>query len=55
MGVFVVGLAGFGHQLTNALIDPSPGTLIGAALFVVVPLTLAVLINRRFRRLRPAE
>ena len=55
MGAFVVGLAGFGYQLTNALRDPSPGTLIGAALFVVVPLTLALLINRAFRRLRPAE
>src|SRR5688572_2159422 len=40
MGVFVVGLAGFGYQLTSTLIDPSPGTLVGAALFVVVPLTL---------------
>ena len=55
MGIFVVGLAGFGYQLTNALSNPSPGTLIGAALFVAVPLTLAVLINRVFRRLRPAE
>ena len=55
MGAFVVGLAGFGYQVTNALRDPSPGTLIGAALFVVVPLTLALLINRTFSRLRPAE
>jgi phospholipase D1/2 len=55
MGVFVVGLAGFGYQLTTALIDPSPETLVGAALFVAVPLTLAVLINRRFRRMRTAE
>jgi phospholipase D1/2 len=55
MGAFVVGLAGFGYQMTHALRDPSPGTLIGAALFVLVPLTLAVLINRTFSRLRPAE
>jgi phospholipase D1/2 len=55
MSAFVVGLAGFGYQVTNALRNPSPGTLIGAALFVVVPLTLAVLINRTFSRLRPAE
>ena len=55
MGAFVVGLAGFGYQLTQAFDDPSPQTLIGAALFVVVPLTLALLINHAFRRLRPAE
>jgi uncharacterized membrane protein YdjX (TVP38/TMEM64 family) len=55
MGAFVVGLAGFGYQVTHALRDPSLRTLIGAALFVVVPLTLALLINRRFSRLRPAE
>ena len=55
MGAFVVALAGFGYQLTKALRDPSPGTLIGAALFVGVPLTLALLINRALRRLRPAE
>ncbi len=55
MGAFVVALAGFGYQLTKALHDPSPGTWIGAALFVVVPLTLALLINRTFRRLRAAE
>lgn len=55
MGAFVVGLAGFGYQLTKAFDDPSPQTVIGAALFVVVPLTLALLINRAFRRLRPAE
>ena len=55
MGAFVVGLAGFGYQLTSALRDPSPATLIGAAVFVAVPLTLALLINRAFQRLRPAE
>jgi phospholipase D1/2 len=55
MGAFVVGLAGFGYQITNALRERSPGAWIGAALFVVVPLTLALLINRTFSRLRPAE
>jgi uncharacterized membrane protein YdjX (TVP38/TMEM64 family) len=56
MGAFVVGLAGFGYQATNALRDPSAETIAGAAMFVIVPLTLAVLINRAFRRrLRPAE
>jgi phospholipase D1/2 len=54
MGAFVIALAGFGYQLTNALHNPSPTTLIGAALFVSVPLTLAWLINRALRRERPA-
>lgn len=55
MGALVVGLAGFGYQLTRAWRDPSPDRLLGAALFVVVPLTLALAINYAFRRLRPAE
>ena len=50
MGAFVIALAGFGYQLTQALRDPSPATWIGAALFVGVPLTLAWLINRALRR-----
>ena len=49
MGAFVIALAGFGYQLTRALHNPSPTTLVGAALFVGVPLTLAWLINRAFR------
>lgn len=55
MGAIVIALAGFGYQLTKALQRPSPATLIGAALFVGVPLTLAWLINRSFRRGRRAE
>ena len=54
MGAFVIALAGFGYQLTNVLHHPSPATLIGAALFVAVPLTIAWLINRALRT-RPAE
>ena len=54
MGAFVVALAGFGYQLTKAISDPSPATLIGAALFVSVPLTLAWFINRALRRTRTA-
>ena len=49
MGAFVIALAGFGYQLTRALHNPSPTALIGAALFVGVPLTAAWLINRAFR------
>ena len=55
MSAFVVGLAGFGYQITDALRDPSAGALMRAAAFVAVPLTFAVLINRAFGRMRPAE
>jgi uncharacterized membrane protein YdjX (TVP38/TMEM64 family) len=55
MVAFVIGLAGFGYQLTSVLRDPSADALAGAALFVLVPLTLAVLINHALRRARPAE
>jgi uncharacterized membrane protein YdjX (TVP38/TMEM64 family) len=54
MGAFVIALAGFGYQLTQALHSPSPTTWSGAALFIGVPLTLAWLINRMLRRTRPA-
>jgi len=49
MGAFVIALAGFGYQLTKLLYSPSPSTLMAAALFVGVPLTLAWLINRALR------
>src|SRR6187399_2680561 len=55
MGAFVVGVAGFGYKLTDALRDPSLEALTGAAAFVAVPLTLAVLINRAFVQMRPVE
>ena len=55
MGAFVIALAGFGYQLTQALRNPSPGTALTAAVFVGVPLTLAWFINRTLRRGRPAE
>ena len=54
MGALVVALAGFGYQLTQAVLDPSPATVIGAVLIVSVPLTLAWFINRTLRRARPA-
>ncbi|HEY7474788.1 MAG TPA: VTT domain-containing protein [Vicinamibacterales bacterium] len=53
MGAFVVALAGFGSKALQALQRPSPGALIGAALFVALPLTAAWLINRALRT-RPA-
>ena len=55
MGVMVIALAGFGYQLTQALRNPSPATLGGAALFVGAPLTLAWYINRALRRARHAD
>lgn len=54
MGAFVVALAGFGYQITKAFHEPTPATLITAALFVGVPLTLAWFINRALRRTRTA-
>jgi uncharacterized membrane protein YdjX (TVP38/TMEM64 family) len=54
MTAIVVALAGFGYQFTELLRDPSPGTLAAAALFVLVPLTLALLINRALRPARVA-
>jgi phospholipase D1/2 len=54
MGAFVIGLAGFGYQITAALRDPAPRTLVAAAMFVLVPLTLALVINHAFRRARSA-
>jgi uncharacterized membrane protein YdjX (TVP38/TMEM64 family) len=54
MGAFVVALAGFGYQLPMLFQDPSAKTLIQAALFVVVPLTLAWFINRALRPARHA-
>jgi phospholipase D1/2 len=49
MGVFVVALAGFGYHLTTAIHNPSAANVMGALLFVSVPLTLAWLINRKLR------
>lgn len=49
MAALVVGLAGFGYQVTEAFRDPQPHTLINAALFVVVPLTMALVINHVLR------
>jgi uncharacterized membrane protein YdjX (TVP38/TMEM64 family) len=49
MAAVVVALAGFGYQFAKLLRDPSPSTLTAAALFVLVPLTLALVINRALR------
>jgi len=50
MGALVVALAGFGYQVMNVLSTPSPITVLGAAVLVGVPLTLAWLINRALRQ-----
>jgi phospholipase D1/2 len=55
MTAVVIALAGFGYQLTQALRNPSPGTVLTAAALLGVPLTLAWFINRTLRRARPAE
>ena len=49
MAGIVIGLAGFGYQLTMVLRSPSPATILGAILLVSIPLTLAWLINRTLR------
>lgn len=54
MGAFVVGIAGFGYQLGEAWRNPAPATLAKAALFVAIPLMLALLINHSLQRLRTA-
>jgi uncharacterized membrane protein YdjX (TVP38/TMEM64 family) len=50
MAGLVIGLAGFGHQLTMVLRRPAPDTMAVAVLIVGIPLTLAWLINRSLSR-----
>jgi uncharacterized membrane protein YdjX (TVP38/TMEM64 family) len=45
----VIGLAGFGYQLTMVFRSPSPATILAAVLIVSIPLTAAWLINRTLR------
>jgi phospholipase D1/2 len=52
---FVIALAGFGYQLTQAWQKPSPAAFAGAALFIAVPLVLALVINRALRPQRTAS
>ena len=54
MTALVVALAGFGYQLTRVLYEPSVASVATAALFIAVPLTVALLINRALRRGRLA-
>jgi hypothetical protein len=49
MAGLVIGLAGFGYQLTVVLRSPSPETVAAGILIVSIPLTLAWLINRSLR------
>src|SRR5688572_31160038 len=53
MGALVVGLAGFGYQIAEAFQDPKPRTLVNASMFVLVPLTLALVINHALRGRTP--
>jgi uncharacterized membrane protein YdjX (TVP38/TMEM64 family) len=50
MGALVVALAGFGYQVIDVLNAPSPAALLGAAVLVGVPLTIAWLVNRALRQ-----
>ncbi len=48
----VVALAGLGSQLGQLFSDPSPAALARAALFLLIPLTMAAAIDRALRRAR---
>ena len=54
LGPVVIALAGFGYHLTRSLEDPSPAKIVLAAAFLVVPLTIAWIVNRVLRRGRPS-
>jgi uncharacterized membrane protein YdjX (TVP38/TMEM64 family) len=55
MAAAVVALAGFGSQLGQMFRDPSLQAFARAALFIAIPLSLAVPINRKLRRARTAS
>lgn len=55
MAALVIGLAGFGYQFIEAWRNPSSEAFARAAVFVIIPISLALLINHAFRRVRPAE
>ncbi len=46
----VVALAGFGYQAAQLIDDPSPRKLALAALALSIPLTIAWIVNRAFKR-----
>jgi len=50
MGAFVVAIAGSGHQVTQALRDPSPSQWTKVALMAGIPLALAWFINHTLQR-----
>ena len=49
MSAGIVALAGFGSQLGDLFRDPSPTTVARAAVILILPLSLALLINRAVR------
>jgi phospholipase D1/2 len=53
MAAVIVALAGFGSQLGHLFQDPSPRTLVSAALMVLAPLSLALLVNHVVRSRQP--
>jgi len=54
MMAVVVAIAGFGSQLSQLFRDPSPGTLLRAALIVLAPMSLALVVNHVLRLRQPA-
>jgi len=55
MGPMILALAGFGYQLSRIVKEPTPGKIATAAAFLIVPLGLAILLNRVLKRRRSRE
>lgn len=52
MSPMIIALAGFGYQLTRVLKDPTPGGIAAAAAFLIIPISLALLLNHFLKRRR---
>ena len=50
MAALVIGLAGFGYQISSAFQNPSPGNVAIAVACLAIPLTLAWLINKQIQK-----
>jgi phospholipase D1/2 len=55
MGPIVVAICGFGYHAGQVLRDPTPSSILLAVSFLVIPLGLAWLINRRLKQRRRKE
>lgn len=55
MAAIVIALAALARPMVDTLRQPTLSSVLTALIFAAVPLTLAWLINRTLRRVRPAE